>query len=169
MLRHSLERRKIERTSKPKRLENDCASIRSFRAKPTWEAFYCAEPITRNLFLLQMKIFIEQQGNLRNWVFGEYSFCIAWMLVRWHSGFIITSTEREVKDSRLSVMYQSWYFQDKIGHAKSVGFRFYSAIWQSESRISSRCLEITSISLIYSLTLLFWLLQKNVLSLLSVT
>ena len=54
------------------------------------------------------------------------------------------------------------YF-DKIGHAKSVGFRFYSAIWQSESRISSRYLEIISISLIYSLTfskkkeLLFWL------------
>ena len=52
---------------------------------------------------------------------------------------------------------------DKIGHAKSVGFRFYSAIWRGESRISSRCLEITSISLIYSLTysrkkeLLFWL------------
>ena len=39
---------------------------------------------------------------------------------------------------------------DKIGHAKSVGFRFYSAIWRGESRISSRCLEITSISLIYS-------------------
>ena len=54
-------------------------------------------------------------------------------------------------------------FFDKIGHAKSVGFRFYSAIWRSESRISSRYLEITSISLIYSLTfsrkkeLLFWL------------
>ena len=55
------------------------------------------------------------------------------------------------------------YFWDKIGHAKSVGFRFYSAIWRSESRISSRYPEITSISLIYSLTfsrkkeLLFWL------------
>ena len=54
-------------------------------------------------------------------------------------------------------------FFDKIGHAKSVGFRFYSAIWRSESRISSRYFEITSISLIYSLTfsrkkeLLFWL------------
>ena len=42
-------------------------------------------------------------------------------------------------------------FFDKIGQAKSVGFRFYSAIWRSESRISSRYLEITSISLIYSL------------------
>ena len=54
-------------------------------------------------------------------------------------------------------------FFDKIGHAKSVGFWFYSAISQSESRISWRYLEITSISLIYSLTfsrkkgLLFWL------------
>ena len=43
-------------------------------------------------------------------------------------------------------------FFDKIGQAKSVGFRFYSAIWRSESRISPRYLEITSISLIYSLT-----------------
>ena len=54
-------------------------------------------------------------------------------------------------------------FFDKIGQAKSVGFRLYSAIWRSENRISSRYLEITSISLIYSLTfskkkeLLFWL------------
>ena len=54
-------------------------------------------------------------------------------------------------------------FFDKIGQAKSAGFRFYSAIRRSESRISSRYLEITSISLIYSLTysrkkeLLFWL------------
>ena len=43
-------------------------------------------------------------------------------------------------------------FFDKIGLVKSVGFRFYSAIWRSESRIGSRYLEITSISLIYSLT-----------------
>ena len=54
-------------------------------------------------------------------------------------------------------------FFDKIGQAKSVGFRFYLVIWRSESRITSRYLEITSISLIYSLTysrkkeLLFWL------------
>ena len=54
-------------------------------------------------------------------------------------------------------------FFDKIGLAKSVGFRFYSAIWRGESRISSRYLEITSISVIYSLTfsrkkeLLIWL------------
>ena len=43
-------------------------------------------------------------------------------------------------------------FLDKTGHLKSVGFRFYSSLWRSESRISSRYLEITSISLIYSLT-----------------
>ena len=63
---------------------------------------------------------------------------------------IITSAEREVKDLRRSGMYQSCIFFDKIGLAKSVGFRFYSAIWRRESRISSRYLEITSISLIYS-------------------
>ena len=74
-----------------------------------------------------------------------------------------TSAEREVKDLRRSEVYPSWQFWDKIGHAKSVGFGFYSAIWRSESRISSRNLEITSISLIYSSTfstrkeLLFWL------------
>ena len=56
-------------------------------------------------------------------------------------------------------------FWDKIGHARSVGFWFYSAIWRSESRISSRYLEITLISLLHSLTysrkkeLLFWLSQ----------
>ena len=44
------------------------------------------------------------------------------------------------------------HFFDKIGQAKSVGFRFYSAIWRTEGRVSSRYLEITSISLIYSLT-----------------
>ena len=64
---------------------------------------------------------------------------------------LISSAERELKDSRRSGMYQSCFFWDKIGHAKSVGFWFYSAIWRSESRISSR-LEVTSISLIYSLT-----------------
>ena len=108
------------------------------------------------------------------WQRSIFKFCVyklaeavSFQKFKWE--FIITSAEREVKDSRLSGMYQSRYFQDKIGHAKSVGFRFYSAIWQSESRISSRCLEITSISLIYSLILLFWLLHKNVLSLLSVT
>ena len=65
---------------------------------------------------------------------------------------VMTSAEREVKDSPLSEMYQSWHFWEEIGHANSVGFRFYSAIWRGESRISSRYLEITSISLIYSLT-----------------
>ena len=44
------------------------------------------------------------------------------------SKIFITSAEREVKDSRRSGMYQSYHFFDKIGHAKSVGFRFYSAI-----------------------------------------
>ena len=53
-------------------------------------------------------------------------------------------------------------FFDKIGQAEFVGFRLYSATSESENRISSRYLEITSISLIYSLTfsrkkeLLFW-------------
>ena len=56
-------------------------------------------------------------------------------------------------------------FFAKTGHAKAVGFRFYSVIWRSESRISSWYLEIISISWIYSLTfsrkkeLLFWLLR----------
>ena len=49
-------------------------------------------------------------------------------------------------------MSQSYCFWDKIGRAKSVGFRFYSAIGRNESRISSRYLEITSISLICSFT-----------------
>jgi len=72
-------------------------------------------------------------------------------------GRIITSAESEVKDSRVDIF--------GTRHAKSVGFRFYSAIWRSESRIISRYLEITSIAMIYSLTyfrkkeLLFWLSQ----------
>ena len=41
---------------------------------------------------------------------------------------LITSAEREVKDSRRSGTYQSYHFFRKVGHAKSVGFRFYSAI-----------------------------------------
>ena len=49
-------------------------------------------------------------------------------------------------------MYQSWPFFGKIGQAKSVGFRFHSGIWRSESRISVRYLEITSVSLVYCLT-----------------
>ena len=69
----------------------------------------------------------------------------------WVKNFI-TSEERELKDSRRSRMSQSCFFGDKIGHAKSVGFWFYSAIWRSESRISSTYLEVTSIFLIYSLT-----------------
>ena len=53
---------------------------------------------------------------------------------RWGWSHAFTSAEREVKDSRRSGMYQSWNFWDKIGHARSVGFWFYSAIWRSESR-----------------------------------
>ena len=55
------------------------------------------------------------------------------------------------------------FFKDRIRLAKSASFRSYSVILRSESRISSRYLEITLISLIYSLThsskkeLLFWL------------
>ena len=40
----------------------------------------------------------------------------------------ITSAELKVKDSPGSGMYQSRPFWDKIGHAKFVGFRFFSAI-----------------------------------------
>ena len=74
--------------------------------------------------------------------------------------FSFTSAEREVNYSRHSGMSQSCFLGDKIGHAKSVGFRFVLAVWRRESRISAIYLEITSI---YSLThsrkkeLLFWL------------
>ena len=65
---------------------------------------------------------------------------------------VFTTVEREVKDLLCSGTFQRLHFWDKNGHAKFVGFRFYSAIWRSESRISSRCLEVISVSLIYSLT-----------------
>ena len=107
------------------------------------------------------------------WTGMSHSHCVVFSYGRWpmleifvlhfDAIVLITSAEREVKDSRRSGMYQSWHFGDKIGHVKSVGSRFYSAIWRTESRISSRCLEITSISLIYSLTysrkkeFVFWL------------
>ena len=66
---------------------------------------------------------------------------------------VITLAEREVKDSRCSGKSQSCFFGTRLyGHAKSVGFWFYSAVWRSESRLSLRCLEITLTSLIYSLT-----------------
>ena len=96
------------------------------------------------------------------WTLLKLEPCICHLDIFLKSTFF-TSTEREVKDSRRSGMSQSSYFWYRIGHAESVGFRFYSAIWRSESRISWRYLEITSISLIYSLTfsrkkeLLFWL------------
>ena len=41
---------------------------------------------------------------------------------------LVTSAEREVNDSRRSGMSQSCFFGDRIGHAKSVGSRFSSAI-----------------------------------------
>ena len=56
---------------------------------------------------------------------------------------IFTSAEHEVKDSRRSgISVSKLTFFDKIRHAKSVDFRLYSAIWRSESRISSRYPEI---------------------------
>ena len=48
---------------------------------------------------------------------------------------LFTSRSGEVKDSRRSGMSQSWYFGDKIGHAKSVGFRFYSAIDEGRAEL----------------------------------
>ena len=44
------------------------------------------------------------------------------------------------RSKRFATLRNVWKltFFDKIGHAKSVGFRFYSATWRSESRISSR-------------------------------
>ena len=80
---------------------------------------------------------------------------VCWALKPFH---FITSAKREEKN-RSSGMSESCFFWDN----KSVGFRFYLTIWQSESWISLRYLEINSISLIYSLTylrkkeLLFWL------------
>ena len=73
---------------------------------------------------------------------------IAWALC---PASLFTSAEREVKDSRRSGTSHSCFFWDKIGSAKSVGFRFFSAIWRSDCQISSSYLEISSISLIYSL------------------
>ena len=46
---------------------------------------------------------------------------------------VITLAERKVKDSRCSGKVPKLLFGDKIGHAKSVGFRFYSAVQRSES------------------------------------
>ena len=114
--------------------------------------------VRRNIYLILSSMrfaFLTFEVNINS--------TVIWRQFSTVSIFIFTLAECEVKDSRCSGMYQSCLFFDKIGHAKSVGFRFYSAIWRSESRISSRYLEITSISLIYSLTfsrkkeLLFWL------------
>ena len=48
--------------------------------------------------------------------------------VRDSSACYMTSAEHEVKDSRRSGIVSKLQFFDKIGQAKSVGFRFYSAI-----------------------------------------
>ena len=40
----------------------------------------------------------------------------------------ITSVEYKVKHSQRSGMFQSFFFGDKIGHAKFAGIRLYSAI-----------------------------------------
>ena len=85
--------------------------------------------------------------------------CITWYLQWRHQvdliRFLLRRSAKE-KDSRRSGKLT---FFDKIGDAKSVGFRFYSAIWRSKSRISPRYLEITSISLIFprKKELLSWL------------
>ena len=69
---------------------------------------------------------------------------------------------RKICEVQVRMNVSKLQFFAKIGLAEFVGFRLYSATSESESRISSRYLEITSISLIYSLTfsrkkeLLFW-------------
>ena len=45
-----------------------------------------------------------------------------------YQGCIFTSAEREVKVLATLRNVSKLQFFDKIGHAKSVGFRFYSAI-----------------------------------------
>ena len=60
----------------------------------------------------------------------------------WICGTLISSAERQVKDSGRSRMYQSWYFGDKIGHAKSVGFRFYCWFSHGVTEIQSTKLSI---------------------------
>ena len=73
--------------------------------------------------------------------------------------FLVTSAEREVRDSGRSGIDLFW--QDWAREVRRI-FGF-SGFLRSESRISSRYLEITSTSLIYSLTyssekeLPFWL------------
>ena len=61
---------------------------------------------------------------------------------------IITSAERQVSHSRRSGMSQICFFGGEIGHGKFEGIRLYSAIWRSERLVSSRYLEISSISLL---------------------
>ena len=101
--------------------------------------------------------------------FAKTSIYWEWSVTENHPGTCTKTLQIYVLRARLRDVCYFYFggaratFFDKIGHAKSVGFRFYSAVWRSESRISPRYLEITSISLIYSLTfsrkkeLLFWL------------
>ena len=114
-----------------------------------WSSFH-DENLLSAIFELLPEAF-ERKGRTHN---TKFTWCTQCMLVVAALGWVenfISSADGELKDSRRSGMYQSCFFWDKIGHAKSVGFWFYSAIWRSESRISSR-LQVTSISLIYSLT-----------------
>ena len=70
---------------------------------------------------------LRQQRDFRN---IQTAYCLGlviacyWLFWSIDNIQFFTSSEREVKDSRRSAMYQSWYFWDKIGHAKSVGFGF---------------------------------------------
>ena len=124
-------------------------------------------------FFFFFKIFVFKM--IRNWLLTFLSMNASTWLDRkltffWRlkdswgillSSEIVTSAEREVFATLRNA--SKLIFFSKIRHAKFVGFRFYSGIWRSESRISSRYLEITSISVIYSLTysrqkeLSFWL------------
>ena len=78
---------------------------------------------------------------------------------------IITSAEREGQDSRRSGMYHSYNFLPRLGMQSLYVFGFIR-LFDEVSRIRPRYLEITSISLIYSLTfsrkkeLLFWFLRS---------
>ena len=115
-----------------------------------WSSFHDENQLSA-IFELLREAF-ERKGRKHNTKFTWRTQCMLVVAaLGWVENFI-TSAERELKDSRRSGMSQSCFFGDKIGHAKSVGFWFYSAIWRSESRISSRYLEVNSVSLIYSLT-----------------
>ena len=104
----------------------------------------------------------ESESFHRNRLLWSYSSLLCSGNLFSHVFFIslfITSAEGKVKNSCHPGMSQSCFFGDKIGYPRFVGCRLYSAIKRSESRINSRYLEFTSISLIYSRKkeLLFWL------------